>query len=133
LEIEKTVDFKENKTRKKIPGSIIAIGTFQVAVSLWLIFLMAITGEWRLLGLGAAIVYGVLGAGLLAVMEWARFLSVVIHALLLPVILWQAVVEGQHGVRPALQTTIVIIIFYVLSRPRIRAKFRRTPYPPVTS
>jgi hypothetical protein len=133
LEIEKTVDFKENNTRKKIPGSIIAIGTFQVAVSLWLIFLMAITGEWRLLGLGAAIVYGVLGAGLLAVMEWARFLSVVIHALLLPVILWQAVVEGQHGVRPALQTTIVIIIFYVLSRPRIRAKFRRTPYPPVTS
>jgi hypothetical protein len=133
LEIEKTVDFKVNKTRKKIPGSIIAIGTFQVAVSLWLIFLMAITGEWRLLGLGAAIVYGVLGAGLLAVMEWARFLSVVIHALLLPVILWQAVVEGQHGVRPALQTTIVIIIFYVLSRPRIRAKFRRTPYPPVTS
>jgi hypothetical protein len=133
LEIEKTVDFKENKTRKKIPGSIIAIGTFQVAVSLWLIFLMAITGEWRLLGLGAAMVYGVLGAGVLAVMEWARFLSVVIHALLLPVILWQAVVEGQHGVRPALQTTIVIIIFYVLSRPRIRAKFRRTPYPPVTS
>ena len=133
LELEKTAELKENRSRKKIPGSIIAIGTFQVAVSLWLIFLMAITGEWRLLGLGAVIGYGVLGAGLLAVMEWARFISVVVHALLLPVILWQAIVEGQHGLRPALQTLVVIVIFYVLSRPQIRAKFRRIPYPPNTT
>jgi hypothetical protein len=133
MNVDETRAPESNKDSKKIPGSIIAIGTFQVAVSLWLIFLMALTQEWQFVQLGLAIGYGVLGAGLLAVMEWARFIGVVTHALLLPTILWQVVIGNQAGLIPALQVVIVVAIFYVLSRPHIRAKFRRLPYPTIPS
>jgi hypothetical protein len=132
MKIDDAFDAESKKDHKKIPGSIVAIGIFQVASSLWLIFLMAVTGSWELVPLLLAVGYGILGAGLLAVMEWARFIGVVSHALLLPIILWRSVVDGQVGLLPALQTIIVLVIFYTLSRPQIRAKFRRESYPPVT-
>ena len=117
------------KVDKKIPPSILIVGTFQVAVGLLAILSMSISGSWSLASTLLAVVYTMLGAGLLAVMEWARFIGVVVHALLLPFLLWQALALGEAGPIKALQVLISIAIFYVLTRPDIRAKFRRQPYP----
>ena len=118
---------------KKIPKSILIIGTFQVAAGLWAISSMAIIGEWQLIVTLLAIGYTVLGAGLLAVMEWARFIGVVTHAMLLPYLLWQVSYAGQSGLDTAFQVGMTMFIFFILTRPHIRAKFRREPYPSMNS
>jgi uncharacterized membrane protein (DUF2068 family) len=118
---------------KKIPPSILVVGTFQVAVGLLAILSMSISGNWSLFATLLAVAYTALGAGLLAIMEWARFIGVVIHALLLPFLLWQALALDEAGLIKALQVLISIAIFYVLTRPHIRAKFRRQPYPASSS
>ncbi len=123
----------EKKESKKIPRSILIIGTFQVATGLMAILLMIATANWNLLLTASAILYIVLGAGLLAIMEWARFSGVIIHAMaLVYIILGTVVYGGQSGLTPAAQTAIAGAILYTLTRPHIRAKFRRLPYPPET-
>jgi len=120
-------DISEKDT-KKIPGSILVVGTIQVAVGLWAITTMAITGEWVLLTTVLAVGYTALGAGLLAIMEWARFGGVVIHPMILVFLLARAG-NGAAGLNTALQVSMVLFILYILTRPEIRAKFRRTPAP----
>ena len=113
---------------KRIPKSILVVGTFQVAAGLWTILGMTITGQWSAATVVLAIAYIALGAGLLAVMEWARFVGVVVHALILPFLMWRALVLDEAGPRMAMLVIITMAIFYVLTRPHIRAKFRRQPY-----
>ncbi|MEM7033526.1 MAG: hypothetical protein AAF629_28505 [Chloroflexota bacterium] len=110
--------------KKKIPKSIMAIGTFQSAVGLGAITFMAITGDWNLLVVILAVGYTALGAGLLAILEWARFGNVVIHPMILMWLLIQAA-SGQAGFATASQVAITLGIFYLLTRPEIRALFRR--------
>ena len=64
-------------TNNKIPRPIWIIGTFQTALGLWWITSMAISGEWSLFLMLFAIGYTILGGGLLAIFEWARFSNVV--------------------------------------------------------
>ena len=113
----------EEKSKKKMPKSILAIGTFQAAVGLGVITFMAITQEWNLLASALAIGYTTLGAGLLAVLEWARFGSVVVHPMILVWLLSQAA-SGRAGLLTATQVAIVLGIIYLLTRPEIRALFR---------
>jgi len=52
---------------KKIPGSIMLIGTFQIGISLWLLILVILVGRLDGLGLSLLVLiafYGSLGAGL---------------------------------------------------------------------
>lgn len=117
------------KDRKKIPRSILIVGIFQVAAGLWAILSMSVSGEWNLVTVLLAVFYAILGAGLLAVMEWARFIGVVVHAMILPLLLWRALYAGEAGLASAVQVVITMAIFYILTRPHIRAKFRRQSYP----
>ena len=117
------------KDSKKIPGSILIIGTFQVAIGLWAILTMIIAGEWALTTALFAVFYIILGAGLLAIMEWARFIGVVAHTMILPLLLWQAFYAGEAGLAMAIQVAITMAILYILTRPHIRAKFRRQSLP----
>lgn len=115
--------------RKKIPRSILLVGIFQVATGLSAILSMTISGEWNLATVVLAVFYAILGAGLLAVIEWARFIGVVVHAMILPLLLWRALYGGEAGLAIAIQVVITMVIFYILTRPHIRAKFRRQSYP----
>jgi len=117
------------RENKKIPKSILIIGTFQAAAGLWTIFQMTLTNEWQLVVILLAICYTILGAGLLAMMEWARFIGVVVHITLLPLFLWQAHYGGYTGLNAALPVGITMIIFFILTRPHIRSQFRREAYP----
>ena len=113
---------------KKIPRNILIIGTIQAGVGLWMIMSMGVLRQWDLLILAFAIGYTALGAGLLAVMEWARFISVVIHPMILVFLLVRAF-NGGAGLITATQVAIVLFILHALTRPEIRAKFRGEPYP----
>ena len=113
---------------KKIPRSILIIGAFQVAAGLWAISSMAITSEWDLVVTLLAICYTILGAGLLAVMEWARFIGVVIHVTFLPLLFWR-LYNDHAGLNALFQVGITMFILFILTRPHIRAKFRRESYP----
>ncbi len=123
------VSSTSTKDRKKIPRSILIVGIFQVAAGLWAILSMSVSGEWNLVTVLLAVFYAILGAGLLAVMEWARFIGVVVHAMILPLLLWRALYAGEAGLASAVQVVITMAIFYILTRPYIRAKFRRQSYP----
>ena len=89
---------------------------------------MAVTGDWEVSQTILAIGYSLLGAGLLAIMEWARFIGTIIHGILPPFLLWQAIYLNKAGLGIALQVLVAIVIFYSLSRTHIRAKFRRQPH-----
>ena len=115
----------ETATGRKIPRSILFIGTLQVAIGLWVITSMAIAGDWNLVVLIFAVGYICLGAGLLAVMEWARFVGVVVHPMILFFLLMR-VYNGESGFWMALQVTIVLLTLYILTRPHIRAQYRQT-------
>jgi len=92
-----------------------------------MIFGMAVLGRWSGITLALATLYITLGAGLLAMKEWARFADVVLHAMLVPYLLATIVYEGRSGIGPALQMAAVLAIFFILTRPSIRAQFRRSP------
>ena len=114
----------EEKKRKKLPKSIVAIGTFQTAAGLFAITLMAISGEWNLWITVLAIGYTALGAGLLAVMEWARFVSVVVHPMALVWLMFVAS-RGGAGLLTTIQVIIALGILYQLTRPHIRSFFQQ--------
>jgi len=118
-----------NKNNKRIPKVILLVGIFQVAVGLWMIFTMAINSSWHLVIALLAMVYITLGAGLLAIMEWARFINVVVQPLILAYLLWRVVAFNEAGLGSSIQVMVTIGIYYTLTRPYIRAKFRRQPYP----
>lgn len=119
---------KPTKGAKKIPISILLVGTFQVAAGLWVILGMTISNEWHLITTLLAVAYGALGAGLLAMLEWARFAGVVVHATILPLLLWRVAYVGEARLGAADQVAITMVIFYVLTRPHIRARFQGGSY-----
>ena len=90
---------------------------------------MAINSSWHLVIALLAMVYITLGAGLLAIMEWARFINVVVQPLILAYLLWRVVAFNEAGLGSSIQVMVTIGIYYTLTRPYIRAKFRRQPYP----
>ena len=113
---------------KKIPASIMIIGTFELAASLLGLILFILVG--RLDGGGIAFLllvglYGALGAGLWAIQEWARFVNVVLHILGLPFILYTLPFwGGSFPWQPLIQFIISLAIIFALTRPAIRHKFQ---------
>lgn len=113
---------------KRIPLSIMLIGTFELAVALLGLVILILAG--RLDGSGLALlvlfcIYGALGAGLWAIQEWARMVNIVLHALSLPYILYTLPLwEGQYAWQPMAQFIISISIIIALTRPAIRYKFQ---------
>lgn len=113
---------------KRIPLSIMLIGTFELAVALLGSIILILVG--RLDGGGIALfvlfgIYGALGAGLWAIQEWARFVNIVLHTLSLPYILYTLPLwEGQYAWQPIAQLVISVSIIIVLTRPAIRHKFQ---------
>ncbi len=113
---------------KKIPLSIMLIGTFELAVSLlgmivWILVGRLDGGGWALFVL--LIIYGALGAGLWAIQEWARFANVVLHIVSLPYILYTLPFwEGQFAWQPIIQLVIALSIIFALTRPALRYKFQ---------
>ena len=113
---------------KKIPLSIILIGTFELAVSLLGLIIWILMGQldgsgWALFVL--LMIYGALGAGLWAIQEWARFVNVVLHVLSLPYILYTLPFwEGQFAWQPIIQFVIALSIIFALTRPALRYKFQ---------
>ncbi|MDX1523733.1 MAG: hypothetical protein R3264_19040 [Anaerolineae bacterium] len=113
---------------KKIPTSIMVIGTFEIAVSLLGLILVVLVGRlngFTLAYLIMLLVYGALGAGLWAIQEWARFVNIVLHSLWIPFVVITFIL-GQWDVLwpPFVQVTIAGLIIYYLSRPEIRFKFQ---------
>lgn len=119
----------QKKKKKKIPKSIIVIGTLQTALGLWSIFSMATSGKWDIYIALLAFFYSLLGAGLLAIMEWARFANVIVHIMLIPYILANAMYGDRAGLGSAIWIMITAATAYILTRPHIRALFRREPFP----
>ena len=70
-------------------------------------------------------IYGAMGAGLLAIQEWARFANVVLHLVAIPYGLYTAAfLGGPSDWRMVSQLLISGAIIIVLTRPKIRYKFQ---------
>jgi hypothetical protein len=113
---------------KKIPVSVILIGTFELAVALFGLILLILLGRFGAAAaafLVLALIYGAIGAGLLAIQEWARRANVALHVAAVPYALYAALVwDGPTGWRLAAQVAISAAIVYALTRPAIRFKFQ---------
>lgn len=104
------------------------IGTFEIAVALLGLVIVVLLGQQDANTVSLLIlltVYGALGAGLWAIQEWARYVNVVLHLLLIPYIFitW-ALWEGRTVWQPLVQLVISIAIIVALTRPHIRHKFQ---------
>jgi uncharacterized membrane protein (DUF2068 family) len=113
---------------KKIPLSIMLIGTFEIAVALLGMILIFLVGQLNL-GTGGLLillmVYGALGTGLWAIQEWARFVNIILHVLTIPYILFTLPFWELDSVwKPVLNLVIAIAIIIALTRPLIRHKFQ---------
>jgi hypothetical protein len=113
---------------KKIPASIILIGTFQLAMALWGLIIVALVGQLNGPTAVAVIlwgIYGAMGAGLLAIQEWARYSNVILHIVAIPYALYAVAFMGTPAGWPlAFQIAISCAIIYALTRPAIRYKFQ---------
>ena len=75
---------------KKIPVSIMIIGTFEIAVALLGLILITLVGQFDGNTISLLVllsVYAAVGIGLWAIQEWARVVNVILHILLIPYIL----------------------------------------------
>lgn len=115
------------KKKKTIPNTVMLIGTFEIVVGLWVIFSMAVTRSWDMYIVLFAGCYVALGAGLLAMMEWARFAGVIVHLIILFYLLSQVASGHEAGFISAIRTGLTCSIIFALTRPYIRAKFQRLP------
>jgi len=113
---------------KKIPASVMIIGTFEVAIALLGLIIIVLVGR---LDANSAVflifllIYGAIGAGLMAIQEWARYANVVLHVVAIPYTLFAAIVlERATVLGGAIQLVIAFGIVYALTRPKIRHKFQ---------
>lgn len=113
---------------KKIPTSVILIGTFELAIALWGLVIVSLVGQWNGTTAVAVIlwgIYGAMGAGLLAIQEWARLSNVILHIAAIPYAFYAVAFMGTPAGWPlAFQIAISCAIIYALTRPAIRYKFQ---------
>lgn len=113
---------------KKIPATVMIIGSFEVAVALLGLIILILVGN--LDGASVAVfvllvVYGTIGAGLLAIQEWARRANVILHIIAIPYALYTAFfLGGPSDWRLMAQLLISFAIVMALTRPAIRYKFQ---------
>lgn len=113
---------------KKIPISVMLIGTYEIAVALLGLIILVLAGQFDGFTIAVfvlLVVYGALGAGLWAIQEWARFVNIVLHLLSLPYILYTALFwQGEVIWQPFVQLLISLSIIVALRRPAMRHKFQ---------
>ena len=115
-------------TDKKIPISVALIGSFEVTVALLGLIILLLVGKFD--GAGAAfllllLIYGAMGAGLLAIQEWARRANVILHIIAIPYALYTTFfLGGPSDWRLMAQLLISVAIVLSLTRPVIRHKFQ---------
>lgn len=104
------------------------IGTFEVAIALLGLVTVVLVGR---LDVNSAVflifllIYGAVGAGLIAIQEWARYTNVVLHVVAIPYTLFAAIVlERATVLGGVVQLIIAFGIIYALTRPKIRHKFQ---------
>jgi uncharacterized membrane protein (DUF2068 family) len=101
------------------------IGTFEIAISLIGLMIVVLVGQANVntaLLLLWLVIYGAMGAGLLAIQEWARYANVVLHVIAVPYTIYTSVfLDGPPAWPPLL---IAFGIIYALTRPNIRYKFQ---------
>lgn len=113
---------------KKIPTAVILIGCFELAIALLGLIVVALVGRFDAATLASVVllgIYGAMGAGLLAIQEWARFSNVVLHLVAIPYVFYTvAFLEAPSDWRMVSQVLISIGIVLALTRPGIRYKFQ---------
>lgn len=113
---------------KKIPLSVGLIGSFELAIALLGLLIAAMVGNFNAATVPYFIlllVYGAMGAGLLAIQEWARFANVVLHLVAIPYTFYMvAFFDAPSDWRMISQVLISIAIVIALTRPALRYKFQ---------
>lgn len=113
---------------KKIPTSVILIGSFEIAMALLGVIIAVLIGQLNthmMAYLVLLLVYGAMGAGLLAIQEWARFANVVLHLIAVPYAFYTVTFLGAPSDwRMVSQLLISFAIVVALTRPTIRYKFK---------
>jgi hypothetical protein len=113
---------------KKIPTSVVLIGSFEIAIALLGLIIAVLVGYFdanTAAFLVLLFVYGAMGAGLLAIQEWARFANVVLHLVAIPYVFYTvAFLDAPSDWRMITQVIISILIVVALTRPAIRYKFQ---------
>lgn len=113
---------------KSIPGSVMIIGTFELAISFLILIIIILVGRLDASSIPFLIfltIYGALGAGLWAIQEWARFATVVLHMVAVPFTLYTAIFRGwPQDWHLVSQLLIAGWIVFALTRPEIRHKFQ---------
>jgi uncharacterized membrane protein (DUF2068 family) len=113
---------------KKIPATVMIIGTFEIAAALLGLVLLILAGRLdsgSVATLVLLVVYAAMGAGLWAIQEWARLANVVIHAAAVPYILYTTLFLGESTVFwMVVRLTITAAIVLSMSQRSIRHKFQ---------
>jgi hypothetical protein len=104
------------------------IGTFEIAIALLGLVILILAGQFNgnaVAFLVLLLIYGTMGAGLLAIQEWARYTNVVLHIIAVPYALYTALFLGAPtDWRLGSQLVISAGIVIALTRPAIRHKFQ---------
>lgn len=104
------------------------IGSFEIGVALLVmmrLFLVASLSVNSVVLFVFLLIYGVIGAGLLAIQEWARRANVILHFVAVPFTFYTAFfLGGGSGWQPAVPVLISGAIIIALTRPAIQHKFK---------
>lgn len=115
---------------KKIPLPVVLIGSFEIAISLLGLVVLVLVGQFNgnsVAFLVLLAIYAAMGAGLLAIQEWARNTNVVLHIVAVPYALYTSfVLGGPTDWRLGSQLVISAVIVIALTRPAIKYKFQTT-------
>jgi hypothetical protein len=113
---------------KNIPAAVMLIGIFEVGIALLGFIVVFLAGHLDLYTTFFVIllsVYGAMGAGLVAIQEWARVSNIVLHLMAIPYALYAVAFLGTPAGWPLVsQVAISGFIVYALTRPAIRYKFQ---------
>lgn len=113
---------------KKIPASVMIIGSFEIGMALLGLVILILVANFEgttIAFLVLLLIYGSMGAGLLAIQEWARRANIFLHVIAIPYALYTAFfLGGPSDWRLLAQILISAAIVLALTRPTIRHKFQ---------
>ena len=114
---------------KKIPLSVMVIGTYEIGIALLGLIVVIVAEQqfdiYTFFTIMLLCIYGIIGAGLWAIQEWARYTNVLLHVVAIPYTLFASIVlGGQTFGQTVAQIVIAAGIIYALTRPEIKHKFQ---------
>jgi hypothetical protein len=113
---------------KSIPLTVAIIGTYEIAVALIGLLILLLYGgqaDVSLLPLLIlCVIYGLVGAGLWAIQEWARYTNVVLHIISIPHTVYTSITEDAALTSSLIRLGIAVAIVIALTRPTIQHKFK---------